>query len=160
MAIDGQKNVDGLRRRLAELPNIRNLITDEDRVLTSLANAWHLGATEWSDVHPFIELIFGKVHEGRLAKLEQALPLLTLGPLQLQYFREHLANDQRQAYSSVDAAITEMMVAVDLALVGAAVRFVEAGPFVSVRRTPSLTPPAPGATWLVDGRRASRGSPA
>jgi hypothetical protein len=105
--------------------------------MRTLARAWHLGAVERSEAAPFIELIFGRQHELRLAELEAGIPGLNLSGAEREYFRGRIAQDVRGAHAPGVAALAELMVGVRLTNAGAAVGFVEVGRKRGVR-TPDI----------------------
>jgi hypothetical protein len=134
---EDDRNVGGLRQRLASLPNLGALVVPEDVELRTLARAWQFGAMERSEPAPFIELIFAERHEARLVELETGLPGLGLSSAEAEYFRGRIAQDKRGGHAPGVAALGELMVGVRLKNAGAAVRFVEVGKGRGVR-TPDI----------------------
>jgi hypothetical protein len=130
-------NIEALRRRLSSLPNLGALLAPGDAELRTLAQAWHLGATERSEPAPFVEMILGRPHKARLAELEAGLPGLGLSDSERANFRARIAQDKRGAHATGVAALAELMVGVRLEMAGAAVRFVEAGKENGIR-TPDI----------------------
>lgn len=131
---DIDMNVPVMRARIREIPWLEALLSPSDDDARTLATAWHLGATEWSNPHPLIDLMFGD----RWAKVRDAIAggigLLHLTDRDRSGFRRRLVTANRASCADAAAAIAELDAACRFAFAQSEATFVATGG----ERTPDL----------------------
>jgi len=105
-------------------PSVRRLALAAPKALEKLVLAWNVGALS-ATFHPLIELILGDNHRMRRHALEASVRTLEQAGVDLHGFAARVVTPDPKGFYDAASALTELYVGGRLALVGAAVRFIQ-----------------------------------